>query len=418
MSSSDAKTSLEENRARSRSFTGRDKCERCLRPRAACYCAHIPSIATKTRLVLLQHPRERDMAIGTAHMASLCLENSELHVGIDWSESEPLKRALSDPERPPILLYPGKDAVDISKHPPPGPVTLVVVDGTWALTKKLVRVNPILQALPRYAFVPPAPSEYRIRREPNMESVSTIEALIHTLTALEGDPERFAAMMAPFRAMIDFQIACQSRLNGARHRHAKHRARERRMRVPRAFQERLEDIVVVVGEANSWAYATRSKERADELVHWAVHRPSTGETMSLIVKPRGEVSPGTPKHTGLDVETLSKGMTLEEAHGRWRAFLRDSDVVCSWGKYEVSLFEGSGGYLPKVQIDLRQVTREVTNGNVHSLRSFPNGVDGTVDIGGVAVPGRGGRKLEALIRVVKALTDAKPQVREAPHLLP
>jgi DTW domain-containing protein YfiP len=388
-----------------------------LRPRPACYCAHIPSIATKTRLVLLQHPREREVPIGTAHMASLCLQNSELHVGIDWSQSEPLKRALSDPERPPILLYPGKDAIDIVKHPPPGPVTLVVVDGTWALTKKVVRVNPILQALPRYAFVPPVPSEYRIRREPNMESVSTIEALIHTLSALEGDPERFAAMMAPFRAMIDFQIQCQGRLQGARVRHAKHRARERRMRVPRAFEERIEDIVIVVGEANSWAYSSRSKDPSlkDELIHWAVHRPWTGETMSLIVKPEGRLSPGTPKHTGLDEATLERGTTLEDVHAKWRSFVRETDVVCSWGKYEISLFASGGGYLPKTQIDLRQVTREVTNGNVHSLRSFPTGVEGTVDIGGVAVPGRAGRKLEALVAVVKTLTEAKPQVREVPH---
>ena len=407
-------TSLEENRARSRSYTGRETCDRCWRPRPACYCAHLPSIATKTRLVLLQHPREREVPIGTARMASLCLENSELHVGIDWNDSAPLKRALSDPERSPILLYPGADAIDIQKHPPPGPVTLVVVDGTWALTKKIVRVNPILQSLPRYAFIPPAASEYRIRREPNFESVSTIEALIHTLSALEGDPERFAAMMAPFRAMVDYQIACQSTLHGARVRHAKHRARERRMRVPRAFEERIEDIVIVVGEANSWAYAERAKDpsRRDELIHWAVHRPSTGETQSFVVKPLGALSPGTPKHTGLDLDVLDRGTTLEDVHARWRTFVRDTDVVCSWGKYEISLFASGGGYLPKTHIDLRQVTREVTQGNVHSLRAFPSGVDGAVDIGGVAVPGRAGRKLDALIDVVRALVEKRPVTSE------
>lgn len=403
-------SSIEENRARSRSFTGRDTCDRCRRPRPACYCAHLPSIATKTRLVLLQHPRERDVRIGTAHMASLCLSNSELHVGIDWSESPAVARALSDPSRPPILLYPGEGAIDIVAHPPPGPVTLVVVDGTWSLTKKVVRVNPLLQALPRYAFVPPTPSEYRIRREPTMESVSTIEALIHTLGALEGDPERFAAMMAPFRAMIDFQIACQNDLQGARIRHAKHRARARRMRVPRAFEERIEDIVIVVGEASSWAYADRARDPSlsDELIHWAVHRPSTGETLSFLVRPERPISPGTPLHTGLDTATLERGTTLEDLHAEWRRFVRDTDVVCSWGKYEVSLFTRSGGKLPDAHIDLRQVTREVTRGDVHSLRAFPAGVEGSIDIGGVAVPGRAGRKLHALVDVVRALCERRP----------
>ena len=114
-----------------------------------------------------------------------------------------LARALSDPARPPILLYPGAGAIDIVRSPPRGPVTLVVVDGTWAQTKKVVTSNPNLAALPRYAFVPSRPSEYRIRREPNATSVATIEALVHALTALEGD--RFEDLLAPFRFVRDGQ---------------------------------------------------------------------------------------------------------------------------------------------------------------------------------------------------------------------
>jgi DTW domain-containing protein YfiP len=35
-----------------------------------CYCAAIPTIETTTRIVILQHLRERDMPIGTARTAS------------------------------------------------------------------------------------------------------------------------------------------------------------------------------------------------------------------------------------------------------------------------------------------------------------------------------------------------------------
>src|SRR6476469_8789689 len=99
-----AGSELEQNRHKNRLFSGRDTCSRCRRPAQGCYCAHIEPIGTRTRLVLLQHPRERDVAIGTAHMASLCLTNSELHVGIDWRASTALRRALSDPKRPAALL--------------------------------------------------------------------------------------------------------------------------------------------------------------------------------------------------------------------------------------------------------------------------------------------------------------------------
>src|SRR4029078_13002808 len=144
----------------------------------------------------------------------------------------------------------------IVRHPPPGPVTLVVVDGTWSQTKKGVRMNPNLAALPRYAFVPPTPSEYRIRKERDAASVATIEALVHALTALEGEGDepsagRFAPLLAPFRAMVDYQIECEARTRGTPSRHAQRRARPRRLRVPRVISERLEDVVCVAAEANA-----------------------------------------------------------------------------------------------------------------------------------------------------------------------
>src|SRR3954449_12670499 len=120
-----------------------------------CYCRLLPRLETQTHVVILQHRRERDMPIGTARMASLCLPQAQLHVGVDWSESAALARALGDPARPPVLLYPGPEARDILREPPPGPATLVVVDGTWSQAKTVVRDNPVLQALPRYAFATP-----------------------------------------------------------------------------------------------------------------------------------------------------------------------------------------------------------------------------------------------------------------------
>lgn len=401
-------SAVEQNRHRNRLFTGREICERCRRPLGGCYCAHITPVETRTRLVLLQHPRERYVAIGTAHMASLCLTNSELHVGIDWSRSEPLAGALSDPERPPILLYPGEGSIDITKSPPPGPVTLVVVDGTWSQTKKVVRTNPVLAALPRYAFVPPRPSEYRIRKEPDDASVATIEALVHALTALEGDANRFSTLLAPFRAMIDFQLACQERFHAGRTRHAKRRARHRRMRVPRVVTERLADVVCVAAEANAWPYTQRANDPSlrDELVQWAAYRPATGETMSFVVAPRDVIAPGTTLHTRLDEATLRAGGTLEELHARWRDFVRDTDVICSWGRYETNLFAASGGWLPAGHLDLRHVARDVARGSVGTLAHYRESVDDALDGGDAGigllarVPGRAGRKLQAIGDVI------------------
>src|SRR5262249_54222242 len=126
----------------------REICSTCWRPASVCYCRFITQLTTKTRVVILQHPRERDVPINTARIAALCLPNAELHVGVAWPDGS----HWNDPDRPAALLYPGEGAIDVETSPPKGPITLVVVDGTWWQAKKLVRVNPALAALPRYAF--------------------------------------------------------------------------------------------------------------------------------------------------------------------------------------------------------------------------------------------------------------------------
>jgi DTW domain-containing protein YfiP len=382
------------------SWEPRPVCPRCRRPLSVCYCAHLSSVETETRVLILQHPRERDMAIGTARMASLCLPNAELAVGVRWETSAVLERALSDAARPAILLYPGEGAIDVTAHPPLGPVTLIVIDGTWSQAKTLVRDNPRLRALPRYTFQPHAPSEYRIRREPNEAYVSTIEALVFVLGALERDPARFHALLAPFRAMIDAQIDCERRFHGARTRHAK-KPKRARPNVPRIFRERFEDLVCVVGEANAWPYCSRERGTVyeDELVHWVACRVATGESLDYIVAPRNPLAPRTPAYVGLSSERLAAGGTLEELDARWREFARETDVVCFWGHYGAGLFAASGGLLPPARIDLRHVARASLKRKVGTLEEFVASIDPAPQPPLAA--GRGGTRLGGLARLAR-----------------
>jgi len=351
----------------------RPTCLACRRPASVCYCRHVHPVPTTTRIVLLQHPRERDVAIGTARMASLCLPNSELHVGVRWRGSTALARALSDPARPPALLYPGAGAIDVMRHPPSGPVTLVVVDGTWWQTKKVVRENPELASLPRYAFVPPSPSEYRIRREPTPAYVSTIEALVHVLGALEGAPDRFHALLAPFRAMIDAQLAFEAMHRGAPSRHAKKpKPPPAPPRVPACLRERRGDVVCVYGEANAWPYgsAERADGCSDELVHWVARRLATGETLDVVLAPRHPLSPATALHAGLSATAIAGGASLAELTERWRVFIREKDLACFWGHYAAGLFESTALPLPRERVDLRQAARVYARGKVGTLDDF------------------------------------------------
>jgi len=379
--------------------TARAICGRCERPLTVCYCSALTTIETRSRIVILQHPREKGMPIGTAHMANLCLPQASLHVGTRWDESEVLRDACSDPERPPILLYPGPDAQDILRDPPTSPVTLIVVDGTWSQARGMVRDNPRLAALPRYAFTAPAPSNYRIRKEPRVEYVSTIEALVHVLGALEGDPQRFHALMAPMNAMVDAQLDAQAR--APRPRKARPRPRLAPAdRLPSPIRERYDDLVLVFGDANAWPWDTPQHALGDELVHWVAHRPSTGETFVAVIAPRNPLAPDAPRHTELSAQTLEHGVAVEELLDGFRAFTRPSDIICSWGHHGLRMFKDCGGVLPGQFLDLRGAARVLTNRKNGTLDSY---ADETAPVRDFEVPaGRAGRRLGMLIGIVAA----------------
>ena len=380
-------------------------CERCRRPQTACYCAFLPELATRTKVVVLQHPRERDMAIGTARLAHLCLPNSELHVGAQWERSNTLQRVLADPSRTAVLLYPAEGAVDVAELPRATPLTLVVVDGTWANAKKMVTRNPVLAALPRVAFQPARPSEYRIRREPKPHCVSTVEALAHVLGVLEDDAERFQALLEPFQRMIDRQIELKE-LNhtGMRRRANKEK---RPPNVPLALRERTADVVCVIGEANAWPYcAGDSRARyPDELVHFVACRIATGETFEFIAQPRFPLAPNTVKHIRLSPEQLGAGGCTDNLCAKWREFARETDVLCSWGCYGTSLLGERGGFLPALRFDLRSLAKDVLKRKLGTMEQLLAALE--CEPGGHLGAGRAGVRLGQLVQIARCFCAAQ-----------
>jgi DTW domain-containing protein YfiP len=366
-------------------------CSRCRRPVRVCYCAALPTLPTRTRVVILQHPRERDMPIGTARMASLCLPNAQLHVGLRWGEHAGLAEALGNPAAPPILLWPGEGAIDVLAEPPQGPVTLVVVDGTWSQAKTVVRDNPVLRALPRYAFVTPEKSQYRIRREPDDAFVSTIEALMHVLGALEGDAPRFRALLDPLNAMVDAQLECQRAQPS--HRVRKPRAaRDLRSRLPQILFERAGDLVCIAAEANAWPYRTHATY-PDELIHFVAVRPATGEVFAQTAAPEQPLSPSACFHSGLDADVLHASpprAALVDAFARWQ---RPTDVVCTWGHYAAELYGMRG------QTDLRAAAQRMLHAKVGAIETF------AATLGPAPAPlapGRAGRRAALLAQILAA----------------
>ncbi|WP_426126443.1 tRNA-uridine aminocarboxypropyltransferase [Pseudomonas sp. DWP1b1] len=182
----------------------RPQCSRCLRPVAHCLCALIPNLDSRTRVLLLQHPSEVNHALNTARLAALGLNNAQLVVGEVF---EDLPTLLNVPGYQARLLFPADDTQPLKAYAPEDqPLLLVVPDGTWRKARKLLHLNPLLAALPRVALAEGAVSRYRLRKAPGPGALSTVEAIVQALEVLES-PASFEALLKPFDALIDGQIA-------------------------------------------------------------------------------------------------------------------------------------------------------------------------------------------------------------------
>lgn len=180
----------------------RARCPRCQRPLDHCLCALIPRVDNRTRVLLLQHPSEAGHALNTARLAALGLINAELMVGEDFSGLD-----LSAWDA--WLLFPGEPALvlgELAARPVDKPRLLVVPDGTWRKARKLLHLNPNLAALPRVVLPEGLTSRYRLRKAPAEGALSTIEAVVHALDALDA-PQSHADLLRPFDALIEGQIA-------------------------------------------------------------------------------------------------------------------------------------------------------------------------------------------------------------------
>ncbi|MFE8600954.1 tRNA-uridine aminocarboxypropyltransferase [Archangium violaceum] len=383
----------------------RSLCLRCLRPQSTCYCARVPQVDSRTRVVFLQHPRERRVAIGTARMAHLSLTNSELHVGVDFSGHARLEALAAHPERV-AVLFPGEEAIPLEEARLNPPETLIVVDGTWPLARKLVKTNPLLAGLPRIGFVPRRPSNYRIRAEPAEHCVSTIEAVVEVLGALEGNQERFDTLLNPFEFMVDTQLDRQdSRTEPPRRRIFKS-AWQPPLEL-RTIAENFEHLVLLYAEANA-----HPAEQAlpSELVHLVAMRPATGERFQAVLAPRQPLARSTCLHVELPEETLRAGEPLESGLARFQAFVRPGDKLAVWTTFALELLRRDGFPVPEA-LNVRLAC-------ARALKSKPGGVEHGAELLGSRLPeqwapGRAGRRIVALEAVVRAL-DERGRATEPP----
>lgn len=204
----------------------RDLCLTCLQPSFGCYCQQIRKFDPLVKFVILIHPIEARRRIATGRMSHLCLENSELIRGQDFSEDIKVNQILSQPKNHCVILYPGKHSFDLGSigketerniFPVDKKLVIFVIDGTWATAKKTLYQSRNLQTLNRICFSPSRPSNFRVRKQPAVGCYSTVEAIHQTLDMIGmhiGFPtelRKHDALISVFDYMVEKQLSFMHR---------------------------------------------------------------------------------------------------------------------------------------------------------------------------------------------------------------
>lgn len=200
-------------------YGDREKCYNCYRPKISCMCSYVNSIETKTKFIILMHPKEfKKVKNGTGHLTHLSLKNSKLFIGVDFTNHKEINEIISTCKS--YILYPSKDALNISRQNIDSSLhvkkdtAIFLIDSTWSCSLKILRDSKNLQTLKHISFDSTKVSEFKIKEQPADYCLSTIESTLTILELLNKwnveniEKKYLDKFLNPFYKMIEYQIKC------------------------------------------------------------------------------------------------------------------------------------------------------------------------------------------------------------------
>jgi len=195
----------------------REVCYDCYRPKSSCVCEEITPLTTKTKFIILMHPKEyRKTKNTTGHLTHKSLTNSSLYVGINFMQHPKINALLQDETNECFLLYPKENSIKLNHEriQTQKNIVIFIIDSTWACSRKILRENPFFQTMKTISFEHNLRSAFHIKTQPNEFCLSTIESTLcvlellnqQNLEALQED--QFKHFLNPFNAMVEYQLAC------------------------------------------------------------------------------------------------------------------------------------------------------------------------------------------------------------------
>lgn len=185
--------------------TARKYCYTCSRPSRVCLCNSIKIENNTCEIGILQHPNEVGKTFNTAKVAQLSLSKSFLITGIAFDDNLDFKNTLNAYDLTKVgVLYPSSTAIPLSDAPK-DLQCLFVVDGTWPEAKKILNQTQAFNTIQHYGFIPKSESRYVLRKEPSVDYVCSLEAIVESLRILESNDQAYDSLIRTLDVMLQLQ---------------------------------------------------------------------------------------------------------------------------------------------------------------------------------------------------------------------
>jgi DTW domain-containing protein YfiP len=162
------------------------------------------------------HPKEfKKVKNNTGFFTHMSLSNSELFIGVDFSEHKRINEILTTHKC--YILFPSSDAINLSEQNPKAvhessqEMAIFILDSTWACTNKMLQESANLRELSHLSFTTQRTSQYQIKEQPQSNYLSTIESTLVVLEELHKhqiesiEQKEFENFLNPFFEMINYQ---------------------------------------------------------------------------------------------------------------------------------------------------------------------------------------------------------------------
>ena len=189
------------------------RCDRCRINLYFCVCQHlIPLKATQTNVSLIVHVSELKLTSNSAQFVEK-MNPASSQIFIRGRVNEPFspKNILQRSGRP-LFLFPDENSLELNdefKDNFPGPYHLIIPDGSWTQARKVWAREEAFRSIPTVKLPEGFLAEYKLRKAPRPDWVSTYEATAYAIGILENQNIK-DDMMSFFRKWVESTLAARS----------------------------------------------------------------------------------------------------------------------------------------------------------------------------------------------------------------